>query len=74
MAEIKKEFKNISDFGIRAQVVEDKKTGDRETVTHIAFNVDGFPGEFNEVLMALEAGVAIDVTFSSRQAKLDGIS
>jgi len=73
MAEIRKQFKNISDFGLGIKVVEDKKTGDRQTVTHVSFNVDGFPIEFSDIVMAIEAGIHIDVTFSSDQTKLDGI-
>lgn len=73
MAEIKKVFKNIKDFKMGAAVLEDKKTGDRETVTHISFNVEDMPGEFNDVLLAFQNGVSIDVTFSSQQAKLEGV-
>lgn len=74
MAEIRKLFKNISDLNVKSKVVTtDKETGEKSVVTNVSFNVDDPPGEFNDILMAMASDIAVDVTISSAQTKLDGI-
>lgn len=74
MAEIRKQFKNISGLNVGSKiVVTDKETGEKSIVTHVSFNVDDPPGEFNDILLAMSNDIGIDVVISSAQAKLEGI-
>jgi hypothetical protein len=72
MAQIKSFFKNISSFSIGAKVVViDKESNEKAVLTHVSFDVDTTPGEFNDILLALAANHPINVTFESPQEKLD---
>lgn len=72
MAEIKTKFAAISDFKIGAKVVViDKDNDEKAVMTHVSFDVDGLPGAFNDILLALSNNHAIDVSFESAQSKLD---
>lgn len=72
MTQIKQTFKDISGFSIGAKViVVDTKTGDKAVMTHVSFDIDAVPGDFNDILLALAANHSIDVTFESPQSKLD---
>lgn len=72
MAAIKVSFNNITDFNIGSKVITvDKDADDKIVVTHVAFNIDAVPGDFNDILIALANKHAINVTFESPQTKLD---
>jgi len=72
MAEIKSTFKNISGFSIGAKtVITDTKTGEKAVMTHVSFDTDAVPGEFDDILRTLAANHNINVTFESPQSKLD---
>lgn len=72
MAQIKVSFNGISNFNIGAKVVTvDKDADDKIVVTHVAFDIDAVPGDFNDILIALANKHAINVTFESPQSKLD---
>jgi hypothetical protein len=72
MAHIKSFFKDIGGFSIGAKVVVvDKESDEKAVLTHVSFDVDSTPGEFNDILLALAANHPINVTFESPQEKLD---
>lgn len=74
MAKIEKTFKNITDLNVGSKVIiTDKETKEKTVVTHVSFNVDDLPGEFNDILLAAANDIAIDVTIGSAQTKLEGM-
>jgi len=67
--EIKANISGISNLEIKSKLTEDKD-GNRDIVSIVKFECESFPGEFNDILIALRNGHQVDVLMASNQPSL----
>jgi hypothetical protein len=70
------ECKGIQNLEVKAKIEEVKEKGeviDTYPVTTVKFEIRGTPGQFDDLLTAISAGLPVNAAFGSPQLKFDNV-